>query len=736
MTLLLGAPQSHSLHNFRDLNSSPRYHISRLLTAWSLEPMRVIEVSMEWRRNEGAGEKGGPEKTRRPTALSGTIPKCENFVTWPVIEPRPPWWEASRLTQREERKKNLAVNRAVCLTLSTGKVRERLVVQNLVKVMNEKTVVLQYRQLAKVYVGGIVRHVFDVGWCSMLQWSESIAIARLSSRAITWKVNRPKSTVAFILRKWKVDENCANAAHSGQPPIVVVRNCRTLKHEIVKNMAQPMATIRQKFHAATEMPTDLDISEEQLHISSISRQAIKLGDSGGIWTVVTGHWSSGNRFCGVMSRGLHFSGPMDMYGCGIYPGNGFCWCDDNARCHVSRATRQWYADNNVRQLDWSAQSPDLNPIEHLWDKLDRRMRARQALPESIAQLMKWLQEEWQRIPMDVLQTLVESMPDRVAAVVAARVRWQCNYPSCLVWASPAYEGTVKETTVAHQPLCLVYPPSAGVSLVGLLVVYLRRDENVIYIGTCEHSALFSQRSVKVSVELSNHITQPKWHNGCGSILTIDVACQGDPVLRFLGSGEPLPGANINLGCNIPIGFTDHEILLLLAIPSQGGELGLLAKRTLISKSTMVQDPEDLVNTFAKHYAEMFVQSPPNVISKFEYCSVIWNYITTTDSRRLEIEAIPVYYPSPNVSRPATQLSEEEQVKIAKRIGLIQHLPTGTYDGCKKNREPINTNPKLTILLSTKVMLEGESRVGQSKKKGKWNCVTKEDAVVALPLSVR
>lgn len=46
----------------------------------------------------------------------------------------------------------------------------------------------------------------------------------------------------------------------------------------------------------------------------------------------------------------------------------------------------------------------------------------------------------------------------------------------------------------------------------------------------------------------------------------------------------------------------------------------------------------------------------------------------------------IYYPSPNVSRPASQLTEEEQIKIAQRIGLIQHLPTGTFDGCKKNRE--------------------------------------------------
>lgn len=49
-------------------------------------------------------------------------------------------------------------------------------------------------------------------------------------------------------------------------------------------------------------------------------------------------------------------------------------------------------------------------------------------------------------------------------------------------------------------------------------------------------------------------------------------------------------------------------------------------------------------------------------------------------------ASPVYHPSPSVTRSVTQLTEEEQVKIAKRIGLIQHLPTGTYDGCKKVRE--------------------------------------------------
>jgi len=50
------------------------------------------------------------------------------------------------------------------------------------------------------------------------------------------------------------------------------------------------------------------------------------------------------------------------------------------------------------------------------------------------------------------------------------------------------------------------------------------------------------------------------------------------------------------------------------------------------------------------------------------------------------ESVPTYYPTPNTSCPVTHLTEEEQIKIAKRIGFIQHLPTGLYDGCKKNRE--------------------------------------------------
>ncbi|XP_033113353.1 RING finger protein 11-like [Anneissia japonica] len=50
------------------------------------------------------------------------------------------------------------------------------------------------------------------------------------------------------------------------------------------------------------------------------------------------------------------------------------------------------------------------------------------------------------------------------------------------------------------------------------------------------------------------------------------------------------------------------------------------------------------------------------------------------------EQAPVYHPTPGQRRTVSQLTEEEQVKIAKRMGLIQHLPTGKYDASKKVRE--------------------------------------------------
>ncbi|KAK3506768.1 hypothetical protein QTP70_023926 [Hemibagrus guttatus] len=57
--------------------------------------------------------------------------------------------------------------------------------------------------------------------------------------------------------------------------------------------------------------------------------------------------------------------------------------------------KTWMSEFGVEELDWPAQSPDLNPIEHLWDELERRLRATPSHPTSVPDLTNALLEERQ-----------------------------------------------------------------------------------------------------------------------------------------------------------------------------------------------------------------------------------------------------------------------------------------------------------------------------------------------------
>ena len=90
---------------------------------------------------------------------------------------------------------------------------------------------------------------------------------------------------------------------------------------------------------------------------------------------------------------------------------------DNARPHVARVVTDFLTQNNVNVLPWPAISPDLSPIEHVWDEMQRRLRGLQNQPLTLPDLSRALVRIWNGIPQAFFRTLVTSMRRRCQACI-------------------------------------------------------------------------------------------------------------------------------------------------------------------------------------------------------------------------------------------------------------------------------------------------------------------------------
>lgn len=99
--------------------------------------------------------------------------------------------------------------------------------------------------------------------------------------------------------------------------------------------------------------------------------------------------------------------------------------DDNAPCHRAKKVKAWMEQQGVTTLPWPAQSPDLNPIENLWQRM--AVILNKTKPKTKKELMEGLVRAWHRvIEAKELEKLVSSMPNRCRLVIENK-GWPIKY---------------------------------------------------------------------------------------------------------------------------------------------------------------------------------------------------------------------------------------------------------------------------------------------------------------------
>ncbi|GFW73546.1 DDE_3 domain-containing protein [Trichonephila clavipes] len=83
----------------------------------------------------------------------------------------------------------------------------------------------------------------------------------------------------------------------------------------------------------------------------------------------------------------------------------FLFMHDNACLPRANIVDECLQSEDITRMDWPAYSPDLNPIDHVWNILGRRIAARQPPPTCLTELRRALSDEWWNIPQDQLDNL-------------------------------------------------------------------------------------------------------------------------------------------------------------------------------------------------------------------------------------------------------------------------------------------------------------------------------------------
>jgi transposase len=138
--------------------------------------------------------------------------------------------------------------------------------------------------------------------------------------------------------------------------------------------------------------------------------AMSAKGTAGLFFLPKGTTMNGARYIEVLKEKLQLH--MTVHNCNIF-------MQDGAPCHRSKIVQDYLKQEKIATLDWPGNSPDLNPIENLWNFLKDKVADRQ--PSNVKDLEKAIKDVWVRdISAEYCKGLVDSMPKRLLAVLDAR----------------------------------------------------------------------------------------------------------------------------------------------------------------------------------------------------------------------------------------------------------------------------------------------------------------------------
>ena len=163
-------------------------------------------------------------------------------------------------------------------------------------------------------------------------------------------------------------------------------------------------------------------TKERMNEDCIVKRTKQGSGSVGIWACMTYY---GIGFFTLYDGRLNAERYIEVLGDNLLPTidlynehNDWIFLQDNAPCHTAKKVTEWFSENNIKTIKWPANSPDLNCIENLWYWLDHQLSKETFT--NLEQLKAAITNHLNNVPIDIIQNLVGSMPNRLNECLKAK----------------------------------------------------------------------------------------------------------------------------------------------------------------------------------------------------------------------------------------------------------------------------------------------------------------------------